>query len=96
MKYPCDSPRGTIEKIDYTYYENVKKLILAYTAEIANKEIDVHVRFVTPIQGCFYIFNYKLLNLPGFHLQNTKIRGMPYLFGACNASINITTKEKII
>jgi hypothetical protein len=96
LNYPTDTPFDTIEKIDYTYFENVTKLILAYTAESADKEIDVQVRFVTPMEGCFYIFKYKILTLPQFNIFTSKLRGITYLFGPAIATINITTKDEII
>jgi len=94
--YPLHSSQDTPEKITYPYFENVTKLILATTAELANKEIDVQVRFVTPKEGMIYIFNKPIHKLPGFNLHYLRIRAMTYLIGRSLARINITTNEEII
>jgi hypothetical protein len=95
-EYPYHSPKDTLDKITYQYFENVTKLILASTVELAEKEIDVQVRFITPKEGYIYFLNQPILKLPGFNLFRTRLRGMTYLVGRSIARINITTKEEII
>ena len=95
-EYPYHSPEDSLDKITYPYFENVTKLILATTAELAEKEIDVQVRFITPKEGYIYFLNRPILRLHGFNLIKTRVRGMTYLIGKSIAKINITTKEEII
>ena len=95
IEYPFHTPEDTLDKIDYKYYENVTKIMLALTAELANKEINLQVRFETPMEGYIYIFNRPLLKLPGFNLIRTRFRAMTYLIGRPIAKINITTDEEI-
>lgn len=96
FEYPYHTPEDTLEKITYPYFENVTKLILATTAELAENKIDVQVRFVTPKEGYVYLFKIPILNLPGFNLFKTRIRGMTFLIGKSIATINITTYEETI
>jgi hypothetical protein len=94
--YPIHTPEDTMDKIVYPYFENVTKLITAITAELANKPIDVQVRFETPKEGYLYLFNIPLFKLPGFNLFKTRVRGMTYLIGRSIAKVNITTSEEVI
>lgn len=96
FEYPIHTPEDSLDKINYPYYENVTKLVIAITAELANKEIDLQVRFVTPKEGYIYLLNWPILKLPGFNLHFTRVRGITYLIGRTIAKINITTEEEII
>ena len=95
-EYPYHTSEDTLDKIVYPYYENVTQLILALTVELAKKEIDLQVRFDTPMEGYVYLFNNPMLKLPGFNIIRIGLRGMTYLIGRSIANINITTKEDII
>ncbi|MCK4365974.1 MAG: M28 family peptidase [Thermoplasmatales archaeon] len=94
--YPIHTPEDSLDKINYPYFENVTKLVIALTAEFANKPIDVQVRFVTPKEGHAYLFNRPILKLLGLNLHRSRIRGITYLIGRTIAKINITTEEEII
>jgi hypothetical protein len=96
FEYPYHTSDDTLDKIFYPYFENATKLILAFISELAEKEIVVQVKFVTPKEGYIYFLNLPLLRLPGFNIFRTNFRGMTYLIGRAIASINITTKEEII
>jgi hypothetical protein len=96
LEYPVHTPLDTLDKVVYPYFENVTKLLLALTAELANRNIDVQVRIITPIEGNIYLFDRPLVELPGFNLFFTKVRAMTYLIGRSIVKINITTKEDII
>ena len=96
LEYPFHTPQDTLDKINYPYFENVTKVILATVVELAEKEIDVQVRFVTPKEGYIYLFNIPILRLPGFNIYNTGLRGMTYLIGRSIARVNITTEEEIV
>ena len=96
LEYPYHSSEDSLDKITYPYFENVTKLILALTAELANRKIDLQVRIKAPREGYIYLFNWPILKLPGFNLIRTRVRGMTYLIGRSIVKINITTKEDII
>jgi hypothetical protein len=96
FEYPVHTPEDTLDKINYPYFENVTKLILATTLELAEKEINVQVRFITPKEGYIYLFDIPVFRLPGFNVIKTGLRGMTYLIGKSIARINITTDEEII
>jgi hypothetical protein len=96
FEYPLHTPRDTIDKIVYPYYENVTKLIFAITVEFANKKIDVQVRIVSPMEGYVYLIDFPLIELPGYNLYQTRIRGMTYFIGRPTVKINIITDEEIV
>jgi hypothetical protein len=96
LEYPFHTPQDTLDKINYPYFENVTKLVLATITELANKELELQVRFVTPKEGSVYLSNNPIINLPGFNLFKTRVRAMTYLIGRSTASINITTDEEIV
>ena len=96
FEYPYHTPDDTLDKIRHSYFENATKLILAFTAELAYKEIVLQVRFTAPKEGCVYFYNRPVLKLPGFNIFRTNLRAMTYLIGRSIAKINITTKEEII
>ena len=91
-----DTPEDTLDKVNFTYLIKVTKLILATTAELANKPIDVQVRIVTPYEGYFYLFDHPILHLPGFnHLVHTGLCGMTYILGKAVVRVNVSTTEEI-
>jgi hypothetical protein len=94
-EYPFHTPEDTLDKINYFYYENVTKLILALTAELANKEIELQVRFEAPMEGFIHFFKIPILRLPGFNICRTRVRGITYFIGKPIARINITSKDEI-
>ena len=85
-----------IDNINFTYFVKTTKFLLAVTAELANKPIDVQVHIVTPCEGCFYLFDHKIFRLPGFNLWRTDLRGMTYIIGRNNKiRVNISTNDEI-
>ncbi|MCK4995503.1 MAG: M28 family peptidase [Thermoplasmatales archaeon] len=93
--YPAHTPRDTIEKVNFTYLKKVTKLILATAVKLANKPIDVQVRFITPKEGYLYLFDRPILRQPKVNILGTKARGMTFIIGRTTARINITTDEEI-
>jgi len=89
------TPEDTLDKINYTYLMKVTKLLLAITAELANKPIDVQIRIVTPYEGSLYLFDRFVLQLPNFNLYTIGLRGMTYLLGTTVVSVNISTGEEV-
>jgi len=94
FEYPFHTLEDNLEKINFPYFENVTKLILAITAELASKKIDLQVRFVTPKEGYIYLLKWPILKLPGLNLHG--IRAMTYLLGRTIAKVNIITQEEIL
>ena len=92
--YPYHTPEDTIEKINYDYLVNVTKLILATTARLTDKSIDVQVRIVTPKEGYVYLFNRPIFYLSKLNIGK-KTRDLTYIIGRAKITINITTKEEI-
>jgi hypothetical protein len=89
------TPEDTIDKINFSYLTKVTKLILALTAELSNKHIDVQIRIINPYESRIYLFSFPILKTPGFNLVRSKTRGLTYLIGKCKATVNITTDEEI-
>jgi hypothetical protein len=96
IEYPYHTPEDTLDKIDFEYYENVTKLILVLTVELAFKKIDLQVRFETPMEGYIYFLDRPILKLSGYNIVRTGLRGMTYFIGRPTARIKITTDEEII
>jgi hypothetical protein len=96
IDYPFHTPEDTLEKIVYPYFENVTKLVLALTAEVANRKIELQVRITAPKEGFIYLFDLPIVKLPGFNIVFTPVRGMTYLIGRSIAKIDISTEEDII
>lgn len=93
--YPTHKPQDTIEKINFEYLSKVTKLILATTVNLANKQIDLQVKIVTPKEGYLYVFDLPILKQPKFNIGGKNNRGMTYIIGRTTARINITTNEEI-
>lgn len=85
------SPRDTIDKINFSYFNKTAKLMLALTSRIANKPIDVQIRIIEPKESYIYIKKIPILHLPGiFNHWAIGIRGLTYLLGKTTVKYNIT------
>ena len=94
--YPwLHKPGDTIDKITKSYFVNASKLLIAISATIANKDIDVQVKIVTPLERRIYFFDIPIVKLPGFNILNTGLRGMTYVIGRPIVRINISSNEEI-
>jgi hypothetical protein len=94
--YPYHTPDDTIDKVNFTYLKKVTRLVLATILELANRPIDVQVRFETPKEGYLYLFDRPLLRQPKVNILGRDARGLTYIIGRTTARINITSKEEII
>jgi hypothetical protein len=91
---PCHKPEDDLDHIVFPFLVNVTKLILAITAELAQKPIIVQVQIVTPYEGSFYFLDHAFI-LPRYNLWTYGIRGMTYLFGNTTMRYNITSEDEI-
>ena len=91
------TPEDTIENINFSYLVNASKFLLALTAELGNRTIDLQVRITRPCENSLYIFNHKLFTLPGiFNIWRFGVRGLTFIFVSTTVEINITTNEEIL
>jgi len=94
--YPwLHKPEDTIDKINYSYFVNASKLLIAIAATITNIDIDIQVRIVSPLERRVYFFDIPIIKLPGFNNLKSGLRGMTYITGRPLIKINITSKEEI-
>jgi len=93
--YPwLHKPEDTIDKINYSYFTNATKILVAILGYIANIDIAIQVRIVSPLESHFYISNIPI-KLPGFNFYKTGLRGMTYVIGRPYVKINISSEEEI-
>jgi len=94
--YPwANSPEDTPDHLNWTYQTKATKLMLAITAEIALKPIDVQVVLTSPYEGYGYFFNRPVIPL-GLGRQWYKgLRGMTFILGRAVASAEVYTDEPI-
>lgn len=90
-----DTPKDTIDKINFTYLTKVTKLAVALGSELASRPIDLQIRIVTPYEDYIYLFNKPLLKLPNFNLDRTNYDGATILFGMSFVTVKITSNEEI-
>jgi len=89
------NPGDDISTINFDFLENVTKLILVTTAELANKSIELQIRIISPLEGHLHLFDRFKIKLPGFNLYGKKIRGMTYIRGGFSIKVDISTNEEI-
>jgi len=93
--YPwLHTPEDTIDKINYSYFVNATKILVAMFGYIADIDITIQVRIVSPLENYFYISNIPI-KLPGFNTYKTGLRGMTYVLGRPYVKINISSEEEI-
>jgi putative aminopeptidase FrvX len=91
------SPKDTIDNINFSYLTNATKFVLAVTAELGNRPIDLQVRITRPHENSLYVLNHKLITKPGtFNIWRLGRRGLTYIFITATVEINITTNEEIL
>jgi len=93
--YPMHTPEDSLDKINYSYLVNVTKLILAIVVEFVNRPIDVQIRIISPYEGYFYFMDTPMVQLPGFNIRKSGLRGMTYILGKATVRVNISTKSEI-
>jgi hypothetical protein len=90
------SANDTAEHLNWTYYTKATKLMLAVTAEIANRPLDVLVFLHRPFEGCLYVFNHPILQTPFPKEWYSGARGSTIIFGAKTlASAEVISSEPI-
>ncbi len=80
------SPQDTVENVNFSYLAKVCKLAIATLASLADKDINIMVRFVEPERGAIYFGERKLIEIPSHHT---------IIFGRIHASVDILGMEKV-
>jgi hypothetical protein len=95
--YPWGHSRNdTAEKLNWTYYTKATKLMLAITAEFAQKPIDVQVLLQHPLEGHLYLFNRPVLQTSFAKQWFTGLRGITIILGGKTmANAEVISKEPI-
>lgn len=88
------SPEDKIEHLNFTYMNKSCKLILAATAIIADRPIELQVRIVTPQEGAFYIRDKKICKTPKLCFKFGRL-GKTYILGPSTVRINVTSNEEL-
>lgn len=90
------SPNDTADHLNWSYYAKATKLMLAITAEIAQKPIDVQVVFRRPYEGYTYLFKHPLLESSFGKKWFGGLRGLTIILGGKTvASAEVFSKEPI-
>ncbi len=96
METPCHCPEDNLDHIDFDFFTNVTKLVIATASELLNKPINLNVRITNPYEGYMYFFNKPVFKLPGFNLRRFGLRGLTYVFGSrFKINFDITSDEEI-
>jgi hypothetical protein len=75
------SPNDTADKLNWSYYVKVTKLMCAITAEIAQKPIDVQVLLRRPYEGYTYFFKHMLFESAFAKEWFAGLRGLTIILG---------------
>ena len=90
------SANDTADHLNWTYYTKATKLMLAITAEIAQRPIDVEVMFLRPLEGYLYVFKRPVRETPFAHLWANGMRGRTFIIGGRTmASAEVFSSEQI-
>jgi len=90
------SPNDTADHLNWSYYVKATKLMLAITAEIAQKPIDVQVVLNQPYEGYTYFFKHPLLESSFGKKWFGGLRGLTIILGGKTvASAEVFTNEPI-
>ena len=90
------SPNDTADKLNWSYYVKATKLMLAITAEIAQKPIDVQVVLNRPYEGYTYFFKHPLLESSFGKEWFGGLRGLTIILGGKTvASAEVFSSEQI-
>lgn len=75
------STDDTADKLNWSYYEKATKLMLAITAEFAQKQIDVQVVLHRPYEGYTYLFKRPILESSFGKKWFSSLRGLTIILG---------------
>ena len=90
------SANDTAEHLNWTYYTKATKLMLAITAEIAQRPIDVEVMLLKPLEGYLYVFKRPVRETPSPKLWLNGMRGKTFIIGGSTmASAEVLSSEPI-
>lgn len=90
------TPDDTPNHLNWTYYEKTTKLMLAITAEIAEKPIAVQIVFNQPYEGYTYFFKYPLIESSFGKKWASGLRGLTIIIGGKTlAHVEVITNEPI-
>lgn len=86
----------TADHLNWTYYTKATKLMLAITAEIAQRPIDIQVVFRRPYEGYVYLFAHPLMQTPFAKKWYEGLRGKTIIIGGRTiASAEVYSSEPI-
>jgi hypothetical protein len=90
------SPNDTADHLNWSYYVKATKLMLAITAEIAQKPIDVQVVLQRPYEGYTYLFNHPVFESSFGRRWFGGLRGSTFILGGKTmASAEVFSSEPI-
>jgi hypothetical protein len=90
------SANDTADHLNWSYYTKATKLMLAITAEMAQKPIDVQVVLHRPLEGYIYFFAHPLLRTSFGREWFNGLRGLTIIIGGKTmASAEVFSKEPI-
>jgi len=90
------SANDTADRLNWTYYTKATKLMLAITAEIAQRPIDVEVMLRRPLEGYLYFFKRPVLQTSFPNLWANGMRGRTFIIGGRTmASAEVFSYEPI-
>jgi len=90
------SANDTADKLNWSYYTRATKFMLAITAEMARKPIDVQVILHRPLEGYLYLLNRPVLRTSFGKQGFTGLRGITLILGGKTiASAEVISNEPI-
>lgn len=94
---PNHEPGDDLSTIDFVFLTNLTKLVLAVTAELACRPIDIQVRITKPLRGYVYCADTVCSKLPGsLNLMRMGLRGTTFFLGRrVTVSVDIAADEEI-
>jgi hypothetical protein len=89
------SPEDTPDHINWTYLVKATKFLLASTAELAFKPIDVQVILESPLEGYGHFLNRRIKELPFGRRWARGLRGLTIILGGVIAIADVRSDEEI-
>ena len=90
------SPEDTPEHLNWSYYVKATKLMIAITAEIAQKPLDIQVFLRRPYEGHTYLFKRVLFESSFGKKYFAGLRGLTFIFGGKTlSSVEVFSDEPI-
>jgi hypothetical protein len=90
------SPNDTADHLNWSYYVKATKLMLAITAEFAQKPLDIQVVLRRPYEGYTYLFKRPLFESSFGKKYFSGLRGSTFIFGGRTvASAEVFSQEPV-